>query len=147
MGTIILSTESKYMEYMNSVRDRVGADIFQLPNSKIDSFSFLHSVEDDFIFAVGEDFYENSSPLLKKKIIRYLLLKTTVEIIQQPEYMPIIKEQEFGEGVTYDSISLSDKLETLINQIKECALAISDKLLETSEVRGRFEIFKIAGSY
>ena len=143
MGTIIVSTDDMYNDYMNSVRDRVGADSTTLPNSRIDSFSFLQSVEDDFIFILGEDFYDESSDVMKKKIKRYLLLQTTFEIIQQPEFRPIIKEQEFGEGVTYDSVSLDNKLEMLISQIRECALKISDKLLGSTTIKARFEVLKI----
>ena len=94
---------------MDSVRERLDVDSDDLPDSKIDSILFLQGIEDDFIDATSETFYEESDASKKRKIIRYLMLKTLIKLV--PDYPPIIQEAEFQEGVRYAETKVQERIE------------------------------------
>ena len=141
MGIYIKSTDTNYNAYMNAVRDRVGASESLLPNSKIDSYSYLQCVEDEFTAVVGPDFWNNSSEVTKKKIRQYLILRTIEMAI--PDYPQTVRESEFSESVQYAEYSLEERLSIIRNKIEELGEEIHPDLKTGSGLMAAFEVFQI----
>ena len=140
MGIYIKSTDEHYNAYMNAVRDRLGVSAELLPNSKIDSYSYLQCIEEDFTSKVGADFWDKSSETTRKKIRQYLLLRTIVEL--KPEYPQVIREAEFGESVQYAEQSLEEWLEIINAKIRDLADEISPDLSDGTGFMAAFKVFR-----
>ena len=143
MGLIVQSTDDDYAELIQAVRDKLGIDANDLPDSVIDSILYLEDAEDYFICALGEDFYKNADEIAKRRIKRYLVLKTAINV--REDYPDIVRESEFGESVQYAENDNADLL--LQNALFEIANKISPELEAASSFVGKFEVIKLGSDY
>lgn len=147
MGSIIQSLSQDYQAYMNAARDRVGVDAEKLPNEKIDSISYLQSVEDSFIELLGADYYDNADAVTQRRIKLYLVLKTSVLLLPSPECAPIVREAEFGESVQYVEQDLQTRIDLINREISDLAAKIDPLLDPINDFMGVFEVINVKRSY
>ena len=159
MGKIILSTNPLYSDYLEAARQRVGKGSDLLPDSVIDSISYLQLVEDQLILLCPDLFTitRDENGLVTSAVVvdmnkasaiyNYILLRTTAKLLLNPTYAPVVRVAEFGESVQYAETELENRLELINNEIDELGPEICKELDPIYNLMGAIQISEIKSSY